>query len=482
MFWRGVWGYLPANIVSGVTGFLGLFLFTRLLHADEYGQYALAFAVMTLSHVAVFTWLEAGMARFWAAERGPDLTDHFHSLYRATLILSAVFVPVAGLLILALPVEAGLKAALAAGVPGAPLRCLGKLAQEHFRAAGKVGRAATVDIATAVGGLALGIGFALAGTGGAAPMLGLSLAPLLILPFVLPGEWRLGRGGTYRRERLARYASYGFPIAASLALALVLTSTDRFLLALFLDDAAVGAYHAAYSLSNRTLDVLFIWLGSAGGPALVMALERGGRARLDEAAREQASLFLFLALPAAVGLALTAHPLAELMIGKELRAATASVTPLIALSALMAGLTTYYFGQAFTLGRNTRALFLTMAIPAGANVMLNLVLIPVLGLTGAALATALSYSLGLAAAILIGRRVLPLPAPWPALLRCGVATAVMAAVVLVMPSPGGLPELLLKAGVGTLVYGLVAVALDAAGVRGVLKRQWQVRMTREVSA
>jgi len=213
-----------------------------------------------------------------------------------------------------------------------------------------------------------------------------------------------------------------------------------------------------------------------------MALERGGRARLDEAAREQASLFLLLALPAAVGLALTAHPLAELMIGKALRAATASVTPLIALSALMAGLTTYYFGQAFTLGRNTRALFLTMAIPAGANVVLNLVLIPVLGLTGAALATALSYSLGLAAAILIGRRVLPLPAPWPALLRCGVATAVMAAVVLVMPSPGGLPELLLKAGVGTLVYGLVAVALDAAGVRGVLKRQWQVRMTREVSA
>lgn len=482
MFWRGVWGYLPANIVSGVTGFLGLFLFTRLLHADEYGQYALAFAVMTLSHVAVFTWLEAGMARFWAAERGADLTDHFHSLYRATLTLSVVFVPLAGLLILLLPAEPGLKGALAAGVLGAPLRCLSKLAQERFRAAGEVGRAATVDIATAIGGLAIGIGFALAGAGGAAPLLGLSLAPLLILPFVLPGEWRQGRGGAYRRERLARYAGYGFPIAASLALTLVLTSTDRFLLAAFLDDAAVGAYHAAYSLSNRTLDVLFIWLGSAGGPALVMALERGGRARLDEAAREQASLFLLLALPAAVGLALTARPLAELMIGEALRAATASVTPLIALSALLAGLTTYYFGQAFTLGRNTRALFLTMAIPAAANVVLNLLLIPVLGLTGAALATALSYGLGLAAAILIGRRVLPLPAPWAALLRCGVATAVMAAIVLVLPSPGALPELLLKAGVGALVYGLVAVALDAAGVRGVLKRQWQARMTREASA
>lgn len=482
MFWRGVWGYLPANIVSGLTGFLGLFLFTRLLDAAEYGQYALAFAVMTLSHVLVFTWLEAAMARFWAAEHGDGLIDHFHSLYRATLTLSVAFVPIAGMIILLLPVDAGLKGALAAGVLGAPLRCLSKLAQERFRAAGEVGRAATVDIATAVGGLSLGIGFALLGAGGAAPLLGLSLAPVLILPFVLPGEWRQGRGGVYRRDRLGRYAAYGFPIAASLTLTLVLTSTDRFLLAAFLDTAAVGAYHAAYSLSNRTLDVMFIWLGSAGAPALVMALERGGRPRLAEAAREQAALFLLLALPAAVGLALTARPLAELMIGEDLRAATASVTPLIALSALMGGLTTYYFGQAFTLGRNTRALFLTMAIPAGSNVLLNLLLIPMLGLTGAALATAVSYGLGLLAALLIGRRVLPLPVPWRALARCGVATAMMAAVVLALPSPGGLPELILKAAVGALVYGSVALALDAAGVRSVVVRQWRARATREASA
>ena len=43
----------------------------------------------------------------------------------------------------------------------------------------------------------------------------------------------------------------------------MLASTDRFLLALFMNEAAVGAYHAAYSIANRTLDVMFVWLGAA---------------------------------------------------------------------------------------------------------------------------------------------------------------------------------------------------------------------------
>ena len=59
---------------------------------------------------------------------------------------------------------------------------------------------------------------------------------------------------------------------------LALATTDRFVLGASLNPAAVGAYHAGYSLSNRTLDVLFAWLGMAGGPAAVAALERGGPA------------------------------------------------------------------------------------------------------------------------------------------------------------------------------------------------------------
>ncbi|SFS41953.1 polysaccharide biosynthesis C-terminal domain-containing protein [Brevundimonas viscosa] len=471
MFWKGVWGYLPANIVQGVVGFLTIVLFTRLLEPAEFGLYALAFSVVTLAHVAVFSWLEAAMARFWAAEApGDGLRGHFASLYRVAFALSAGFLAVAALALWLWPGDPLFRVALAAGLAGVPARCLVKLGQERYRAAGEVGKAANLDMATTAGGLVIGVGFALAGAGGAAPLLGLGLAPLLALPFVLPGELREARGGRVEPERIRSYATYGYPIAASLALTVVLASTDRFLLAAFMDEAAVGAYHAGYSIANRTLDVLFLWLGSAGQPALVMALERGGAERLRVAAREQLSTFLLIGLPAAAGVALVSRPLAEVLIGEELRVAAASITPWIALSALLYGLTAYYFGQAFTLGRRTKRLLAAMALPAAANVVLNLVLVPRYGLMGAAWATAASFALGLAATLLMGRRVLALPVAWDSLVRCGIATAVMAALVSLLPPIGGLAELALDATTGGIVYALAALTLNAAGVRDVAGR------------
>lgn len=468
MFWRGVWGYLPANIVQGVVGFLAIVLFTRLLSAEEFGRYALAFSAATLTHVAVFTWLEAAMARFWATEKpGPGLAAHFASLYRTVFLISAVYLPVLAVTLWLLPIDPIFKLALAAGLGGSPLRCLAKLGQERLRASGEVTRSAGLDMAVTISGLLIGVGFALAGAGAASPLWGISLGALVALPFVLPGELRQAKRGVVTPDRVRTYAGYGYPIAAGLALTLVLSSTDRFVLEAYMGDAAVGAYHASYTLANRTLDVLFLWLGTAGQPALVMALERGGLDRLRIAAKEQASTFLLVGIPAAAGLALVARPLSEVLIGEDLRYAAASITPWIALSALLWGLHTYYFGQAFTLGRKTRFLLVAVAIPAAVNVVLNLILVPRFGLMGAAWSTAASFGVGLMATILMGRGVIRLPIPWESLMRCGAAAAVMAAVVSALPAWGGLAELMQDAAVGAVVYAIVALILNAAGVRDV---------------
>ena len=69
MFWRGVLGYLPVNVVQGLTGFLAIVVFTRLLPPEQYGAYALAFSVVSLTHTLAFTWLEAAMAGKATASR-----------------------------------------------------------------------------------------------------------------------------------------------------------------------------------------------------------------------------------------------------------------------------------------------------------------------------------------------------------------------------------------------------------------------------
>jgi len=465
MFWRGVIGYLPVNVVQGVVGLLTIVLFTRLLTPGQFGDYALGLSVMTLVHTAVFTWNEAAIGRFWAGEslRGGG-ADHAATIYRTWLVL-LVLAPVAALVAFLWPMSPSLKLAVIAGLLALIPRTFAKIAQERRRAAGEVGGAAMIDLVQTLGGFLIGAALAWAGFGGAAPLIGFGLAAMISLIWCFAPEIAKAKGGRYEAARLREHAAFGIPVALSLILAVVLSTTDRFLLAAFLDNATVAVYHAGYSLSNRTLDVVFIWLGAAGGPALIMALERGGREALFTAAREQFSVMILLTLPAAVGLALVARPLSELMVGPAMAAGAAHVTPWIAASGLLAGLNTYYFHEAFPLARRSHVLLTAMAIPALANLALNLILIPRFGLDGALWSTLASYVLGVIASMALARRIMPLPVPWLVLGQAVGACALMALVVSRIPALGGLPELALKAAAGGIVYGLAVYLADAGHLR-----------------
>jgi O-antigen/teichoic acid export membrane protein len=466
MFWRGVFGYLPVNLVQALAGFGAILAFTRLLPPHAYGEYALAFSVSALVHTFLITWLEAAMARFHAAEaEGPDRAALFGTLYRAFLVFGVGGPLAATAVALAVPIPPGLKLALAAGFVSAIARGLLRLAQERRRAAGEVAGFAGIDMLATGGAFALGVLFAVLGFGAAAPLAGVGAASALCLTLALPTELRQAAAGRFDAERFRRYAAYGLPLSLSLALSLALASTDRLVLTAFVGEAATGAYHAGYSLSNRTLDVIFLWIGMAGGPAAVAALERGGEAALRRTALQQAGLLLAVAVPAAVGLALVAHPLAEVMVGPGLRADAARVTPWIAVGGLFSGLTTYYLHTAFSLARRTRRQMVAVAIPALANLALCLVLVPRFGLDGALWATVASYGVGMAASFALMQGCLPLPVPWGVIAKVAAASALMAAVVAQLPALGGAAELALKAAVGGLVYLAAVLVLDPGGLR-----------------
>jgi len=280
MFWRGVIGYLPVNVVQGIVGLLAIITFTRLLTPAQYGAYALGFSAMSLCHTLFFAWMEAAMARFYAREaESGHLADHFRTLYRSWLMTAGLFAVVATAGLAMWHTQGAVKEAVGAGLAAILVRSLAKLAQERRRASGDVRGAAILDMAQSAGGFVIGLALIRMGYHAAAPLAGLGIIAAVCAAWVLPTELTFGQGGRFDATRARNYAAFGLPVALSLILALALATTDRFLLAAYLNETAVGVYHAGYSLANRTLDVLFIWLGTAGAPALVAALERGGGLR-----------------------------------------------------------------------------------------------------------------------------------------------------------------------------------------------------------
>lgn len=471
MFWKGLWGYLPANVLQGVIGFATLITFTRLLSPDDYGRYALAFGVSSLAQTLFFTWIEAAMARFYPAEgrENSEAPALYGTLYRLFAVVALVFALICALGLWLWPAPdahaQALKLAIGCGLGAVIVRSLIKMVQEQRRSEGRVGTASALDMIQTAGGFALGALLAWLGLGGGAPLLAAGVIAAACLPFVAREDWGRARHGAFDPARARHYAHYGLPVSASLILTLALYTADRFLIAAFLSEADAGAYHAGYSLASRILDVLFIWFGAAGAPAMVHALETGGEDALKAQARDQFRVMALVLFPAVGGLIAVEAPLAQLLIGEGLRDKALSVTALITIGALFSGFTTYYFLQAFTLSRKTKLLTLAMAIPAIANVGLNLWLIPVYGLRGAGLATALSFAIGLIGAWLLGRRTITLPVPWRDLALTAVATLIMVLIVRLVPATGGIVELMLKGITGVVVYACLAFVFDLSQVR-----------------
>ena len=466
MIWRRLFGYFPASLAGGLASFGAVYALTRLLSPADYGFYALALTTMGIVYTLSVTWAEAAAYRFsGAAQTDAARANHIRTIMALLAASAALGIAMmsAAILIASDPV---LRMALIAAMTTMVLTPLVNAAQEMNRAQQRVARYSTLRVIQDLGAFAVGTFLAWrTGLGPAAPFVG--LASVLALLAVVEGSrlWRESRGGRFDRARVKPYLAYGVPVALALSLNIALDAGDRILIALFLGPEAVGVYAAGYGVADKTVGLLCIWAAAAGGPMMMAAWEREGPDAVHEVSSHVARTLMLIAAPAATGLALVAQPLAEVMIGEEMRTQAAEIIPWIALSGLINGFVLHYVSEAFQLSRRTGLRAALMVVPAVANVALNIVLLPWIGLMGAVYATVACYALALLLLAVVSRRLAPLAWPWTDFLRIAGACAAMAIAVRLMPALGGVAELSLKACVGAVVYVLAALAFNAAGAR-----------------
>lgn len=470
---RHLIAYLPVYLAQALVGFGGVVVFTRLLTPVEYGQYTLVLAAAALVGTGIFTWLDAALARFHArADARGRLKGHLATGAWLFFVLAVGTGIVLGLLLLVLPAGAQLKTAAGFALANLVIRSGLKLALVTRRAAGEAVRYSILESFTLAGGFGLGIVFTAAGgLGPAGPFAGMALAALIVCLIDLPILLRGARRDRADTRRALAFFAYGAPVAFSLIFEHLLSAGDRFVIAGFLGEAATGAYAAGYGITDRSLDILFIWLGAAAGPLAITALEREGPAAARRVLRQAAALMGLVGFPAALGLAMVAEPLAAVMIDADLAGPAASIMPLIALGGLLNGLMTYYFHEAFILGRKPRQMALIMTGGAVFNLALNLVLVPAFGLTGAALATVIAYGAALLVCAYAGGRIFELPLPLTDWAKAILATTAMGLAIAYLPEfDSALLQLAVTVSTGIGVYGAAALLLDIAGCRAFLPR------------
>ncbi len=200
---------------------------------------------------------------------------------------------------------------------------------------------------------------------------------------------------------IKEYLHFSLPLTPNVLVRWVTESSDRYLITYFLGLGSVGVYSAAYSIGN--LIQLFV------SPLQLILLPELSKL-FDENKIDQVRIymahslryFLLITIPAVFGLSALAKPLLGIFTTQDFLSGW-FVIPIIALSGLLAGIY-QIFVNIMLLVKETRSTTYINIAAATSNVLLNLLLIPSIGIMGAALSTLFSYFLMIVLCIYISMK------------------------------------------------------------------------------
>lgn len=477
MMGRSMLAYLPVNLANILTAFGTIVILTRLLEPAEFGIYAIAMITMQFTHMGLFTWLEAAMARYQArAEREDNVSSHLTTLYRLAAGIGLLGFGFIMTLLWLLPLDDRLTYVLIFALSSTCLQVFFNLGMEAHRAAHRIKRYSLSFSSLTFVSFTLGILFILfTPLREEGPYLGIIIGLTIVGGLDFLFMRRRMRGGKFNREKAKTYATYGLPLCIGLLLSYALNSIDVYLIAGIMGEASAGEYNAGYNLANRSLETLFVWISMAITPVAITAMEKEGLNKSREILKDYAATLMWLAFPAATGIALVSKD-AGFILGEGVRDGAVTVMPWIAFAGLINAMMTYYVHRGFMLSGKTYKFVWALVLPLILNIGLNIILIPKFGLMGAVWSTVICYGIAIIIATFLARQDYPLPLPIRAGLEILIACAAMSAAVLALPldkmTPGFI-TLMIKAVTGALVYLLVCWIINAANCRHVIRTMKQ---------
>lgn len=388
------------KLFAAIVGALVTVLLARWLEPNEYGLLFLAFSVLGilkyLSKLGIGKSTARYVSEYKEAEPGqvPHIVRTGFLFNTGTIVVVAVgFALVYDRVALALG-EPDLSPYLALGILYLVVGTLETFARKVLQGYEAIESAATIKVVGNGGKLCFVVGLVTLGYGGLGAMggyvLGYGLATAV-------GLFLIGIR-IYRRHDPAptiepglrrRIAEYTIPLTATSTANTLEKRVDTVLVGFFLTPVAVGYYTIAKQVV-QFLETPASALGFAISPSYSAAKARGD---IEQAARlyEMALVnSLLLYVPIAAGLVLVADPLVPLVFGGEYLGAV-TVVQVMALYAVVMSVTDITSNGLDFLGRaRIRAIVkIATAVP---NLLLNVLLIPTIGVEGAAIATVVTSS------------------------------------------------------------------------------------------
>ena len=431
-------GYLPKAIIPGLVAILSTILYTRIFSPSIYGKLGLATAM-------------AAPVLVVAAQIGGQPAGRYYNQFRKTLDevtyrrTVAAFglgglLMVAGLGCIAIGVLlwTGLPEHLSWGlflslIVSTMVSSLTILFSPLLPADFQIDASRRVAIVSSVGSLGIALLFIWAyGRNVSFILWAAVFINLGTLPYILHrlqfsfNDFREGFTiNIWKTELVSDFMKFGIPMAGWFFASALMSTGDRYILAIYHGTTAVGLYGTAYNAVNQGVQMASGPVLTATWPRVVSQWTKGNRDDAIAILRSMTSFYLVVGGYIVGGVAVVGHPVFSLLIGAKFVSAYPILLPVAAGTVLWQ---LAHLGHAsLELVNKTKVMARNMGAATLFNFAANIILVPSYGLFGAAIAILVSYAFYVGLVWWTAKAPLPWSIDAKALLKACIAavTAVM---------------------------------------------------------
>ena len=448
-----------ATLLQFLIGVVQLPLLTKTLGARDYGIWSQVH--VTISLISPFTTLAlaSAMVRFLAAEKNKEeIQEGFYSIISVVFLTNLI--ASLAVMVFAYPLamnffDGAVQIVRITGI----LILLGPLSSLYLnliRTFQQIKRYSVFIIAENCVRIGLIAYLVLNGYGILSVILSLlavQVIMLLILFFLIGSQIGIKRP---HFSRIKEYLSFSLPFVPNSISFWLVRLSDRYVIGFFLGLSSVGIYSAAYTLGHLSFAVV----GVLNFVLLVVLSRLYDEGRMDEVKTHLSyslKYLLTIVIPFVFGAAILAEPVLRMFSTPEIASQGYFVTPLAALSTLFLSVSGI-IGFILVMTKKTKKLAPIWIAAAVLNLGLNILLVPRIGILGAAITTLIAFSLALGAISYYSFKEFKFSIDWHFIIKSLIASAVMSLAVWLMAPQGNL-DTILTVVAGVIIYGVVLLLL-----------------------
>ncbi len=368
--------YFISHGLPALISFASIAIFTRLLTPEEYGVYALIFAIAGLINAVVFEWLKFSLIRYYPKHKeDPSFLEtvklSFVGLVLTSTVVGLIFYLTFERLTFTYVVLC-LVLSWSQSWYGIHLSLL--RAQLNPKAYGYL------SFSRVALGLAFSTSLILIGLNEIGLLIGMIAAFWLTLLVPTLRVWKAKPNVTQLdRNMLKGFVKYGFPLSITFLLTVVIHNSDRLIIEYLLTTSDTGLYSVTYDLTQQTIYTFMMVINLAAFPIAIKALEEQGEVAAYTQVKKNTSLIFLIAIPAALGVIILSSNFVYLFLGAEFREQAMMLIPYIAIAAVLRGFKIYCVDIVFHLKQESSLQVIPVVGAAIVNIALNFLLIPFYG-------------------------------------------------------------------------------------------------------